>query len=47
MRDTARDSGVDDPIDDIGSETELLIEFAHKQQAGIRREGASGKSIRE
>ena len=47
MRDTARDSSVDDPIDDIGTETELLIEFAHKQQAGIRREGAAGKIIRE
>jgi hypothetical protein len=43
MRDVARVSGVDDPADHIGAETELLIEVADEQQAGIRREGAAGK----
>ena len=41
--DVAQVSGVNDPADHIGTETALLIEFAYQQQAGIRREGATGK----
>ena len=43
VRDVARVSGVGDPADHIGTEPELLIEFANEQQAGIRRERAAGK----
>jgi hypothetical protein len=43
VRGVARVSGVDDPADHIGAETELLVEFANEQEAGIRRERAAGK----
>jgi hypothetical protein len=43
VRDVARVSCVDDPADHIGTETELLVEFANEQQASIRREGPAGK----
>jgi len=43
VRDVAWVSGVDDPGDHIGAESELLIEFANEQQAGIARERAAAK----
>jgi hypothetical protein len=43
VRDIAHISRVGDPVDHIRTEPQLLIEFPHEQQAGIRRERAAGE----